>query len=511
MKLFTTDKIRQADAYTIKNEPIASVDLMERAALQLNKWITSRFKSTDPFKIFIGPGNNGGDAWALARLLWIAGFQNISVFLLHISNKLSPDSEINRRRLQDLTPDIISLVSSTNDIPKIAKDDVIIDGLFGSGLSRPLEGLAAQMVNYLNKSVSRVVIAIDIPSGLFGEDNSKNIEENILHADITLTFQFPKLSFFFAEHEKFVGEWIVLPIGLHPGFIQNEETIYHYAVQEDISTLLRKRTTFSHKGTYGHGLLIAGSFGMMGAAVLAARAAIRGGLGLLTTHIPRSVVEIMQISVPESLISIDDSDMIFTESPVPDKFSAVAIGPGLNQKSNSKKGLIKLLGDVKVPLIIDADGLNLLSTLDNWKEYLPKNTILTPHPKEYERLFGSNSNSYFRLKQQISMSVEHQCVIVLKGAYTCISSPDGNVWFNTTGNPGMAKGGSGDILTGLLLGLLAQGYSPAEASRLGVFVHGMAGDMASQQMGEYGLIPSDIADNIGKAFCVLEKITNQNL
>ncbi len=507
MKFFTTDKIRLADAYTISNEPIASIGLMERAAVQLKEWIAGRFKPNDSFKIFAGPGNNGGDAWALGRLLWESGFRNISVFFPDIGAKLSPDAEINRKRLYDLAQGKIFAIKSESDFPEIKSDDIILDGLFGSGLSRPLEGLVAKLIHHLNRSDTKTVIAIDIPSGLFGEDNSKNISDNILQAAVTLTLQFPKLSFFFAGNEKFIGEWIVLPIGLHPEFISNEETPYHYIALEDVSALLRKRTRFSHKGTYGHGLLIAGSYGMMGAAVLAARAAIRGGTGLLTTHIPRLGVEIMQTSVPESLVSIDESDIIFTELPEMDKFSAIAIGPGLNQKSNSKKGLMQLLKETQVPLLIDADGLNLLSAEGNWMEYLPKDTILTPHPKEYERLFGASSDSYARLEQQMRISVEHSCVIVLKGAHTCITTPDGKAWFNTTGNPGMAKGGSGDVLTGLILGLLAQGYSPDLASVMGVFIHGMAGDRAAAEMGEYGLTPSDIIENIGKVFYVLEKTT----
>lgn len=507
MKFFITDKIRQADAYTIANEPISSIDLMERAALELQKWIIDRFQPSDTFKIFAGPGNNGGDAWALGRLLRDVGFQNISVFQVEIGSELSADAQINCKRYIDSAGETVFAIRSEHDFPEITNTDIIIDGLFGSGLSRPAEGLAAMLIRHINDSYPRNVIAIDIPSGLFGEDNGKNIPGNILRADFTLTFQFPKLSFFFAENEKFVGNWDVLPIKLHPGFILKEETPFHYITEIDIRNMLIKRSRFSHKGTYGHGLLIAGSYGMMGAAVLAARAAVRGGAGLLTAHIPRMGVEIVQTSVPESLISIDESDIIFTGSPDPNNFTAIAIGPGLNRKSNSGKGLIQLLKKAEVPVLIDADGLNLLSDMKDWTELLPKETILTPHPKEYERLFGKNPDSYHRLEQQRSFSVQYKCVIILKGAHTCITTPDGNAWFNTTGNPGMAKGGSGDVLTGLILGLLTQGYSPTAASLMGVYIHGMAGDKAAEKNGENGMIPSDIIDNIGKVFNVLEKIT----
>jgi len=505
MKFFTTDKIRQADAYTIKNEPVQSVGLMERAALQLCDWIMHQFHAGDQFMIFAGPGNNGGDAWALARLLWNNGFKDLKVYQLDKGGKLSTDAEINRSRFEVLAPDRISVIRSQKDFPEIHQKSIIIDGLFGSGLSRPLEDMAAELVSHLNNSEHRKIIAIDIPSGLAGEENSALNPDHVIHADITLTFQFPKLAFFFPENEKFVGEFISLPIGLHKDFISNEETLYNYITDEDAGNILRIRRRFSHKGTYGHALLIAGSYGMTGAAVLAARAAIKAGTGLLTTHIPRKCVEIVQVAVPESLISIDESDIIFTGLQETEKFTAAGIGPGLNQKPNTKKGLVNLLHDFRNPMVIDADALNILGATENWAGYLPDNVILTPHPKEYERLFGKQENSFKRLEQQLKFSIEHRCVIVLKGAYTCITTPQGKIWFNTSGNPGMARGGSGDVLTGMILGILAQGYSATDAAILGVYLHGKAGDLAASENGVNGLTPSDIIHNMGKAFRVIEQ------
>lgn len=505
MKFFPVDKIREADAYTIANEPIASIDLMERAAGQLAEWIVSKYTGKHRFLFFAGPGNNGGDAWALARLLWHKGYKHISFFLLDTGRSLSSNSEINRTRLEKETDIPVHAICNTKDFPKIEASDIIIDGLFGSGLSRSPDDLASELIRYINGKQKLSLIAIDVPSGLFCEDNSGNKKEIIIQATYTLTFQFPKLSFFFAENSNYVGEWVVLPIGLHPDFIAKENTIYHYMVESDATGLLQPRKKFSHKGTYGHALLIAGSYGMMGAAVLSARAALRSGPGLLTVHTPRRGVEILQTTVPEALLSIDESDILFTGNTLLEKYSSIAIGPGINQKTNTRKALPGLLKDIQVPLVIDADGLNILASLENWQELLPENTILTPHPKEFERLFGKFKDSFSRMQFQRTFSTDHKCVIVLKGANTCITVPSGEIWFNTTGNPGMASGGSGDVLTGIILGLLAQGYSISNAARFGVYIHGMAGDMSAECCGQYSLIASDIIDNIGYAFCVLEK------
>jgi NAD(P)H-hydrate epimerase len=505
MKFFSSDKIRALDAYTIVHEPIASINLMERAAEQLAGWIIKRFPKDTGFKIVAGPGNNGGDGFALARILVRKGYPNITVYLLQISESLSPDSEMNRKRLLKESQVVIHTIKLASDFPMIDENDYLIDGLFGSGLSRPLSGIAANLVQYLNKSVKKGVIAIDIPSGLFSEDNSNNALSNIINADYTLTFQLPKLSFFFPENAACVGDWHILPIGLHRAFIENEHTFYNCIQEEDVIELFKTRRKFSHKGTYGHALLIAGSYGMMGAAILSARAVVRAGAGLVTSHIPRFGAEIIQSAVPESLLSIDQSDEIFTDYPSLERFSAIGAGPGLNKNTDSRKALIRIFAECKVPLVIDADALNMLSEIENWKYNLPEGCILTPHPKEFERLFGSFSDSYSRLMAQMKFSKEKKCVIVYKVAYTCITTPEGYVWFNTSGNPGMATGGSGDVLTGLILGLVAQGYSITQASIMGAYIHGLAGDLAAGQKGQHGLIASDIIDNIGTVFSVLEK------
>jgi hydroxyethylthiazole kinase-like uncharacterized protein yjeF len=502
MKILTSAQIRETDNYTIKNEPVASIDLMERAAMAFTEWLIRNYNKSTPFKIFIGPGNNGGDGWTIARLLADRGYRNTGIYLLKISDRLSPDSEINRQRLESQNIVKISILDSENDFPEINKSDIIIEGLFGSGLTRPLSGLPATLVNYLNGSGAKI-IAIDVPGGLFGEDNSKNNKDNIIKADYTLTFQFPKLSFFFPENEHYVGKWHVLPIGLHPGFIASIQSPYNYVTEGEISESLKKRDKFAHKGTFGHGLLIAGSYGMMGAAILGAKAALRTGIGLVTSHIPRLGYEIIQTAIPEAVISIDKSDTAFTEYPDLGRFNSIAVGPGLGCGEISQKALHKLLDKADIPMVIDADALNIISANKEFLGDIPENSILTPHPKEFERLAGAYKDNFSRNKAQIEFAKKHKVYVVLKGAHTAVACPDGSCYFNTTGNPGMATAGSGDVLTGIILALMAQYYSPKDAALIGVFLHGQAGDLAAEETGENALIASDIINHISGAFLKL--------
>jgi NAD(P)H-hydrate epimerase len=337
-----------------------------------------------------------------------------------------------------------------------------------------------------------------------GENNTGNIPENIIQADFTLTFQFPKISFFFAENEKYVGDWEVLPIRLHPEGIEQTLTNFFLTEGEDVQQIIQKRSRFGHKGTYGHALLIAGSYGKMGAAVLASKACLRSGAGLLTTHVPHLGYSIIQTAVPEAMASIDQHDSFFTEFPGLEQFTAVGVGPGINQKTNTKRALNELLEKSKVPLVIDADALNILAENKTWLEKLPENSILTPHPGEFKRLAGESETSYERLQKQISFSEKYKVIVVLKGAFTTVSTPGGKVYFNSSGNPGMATAGSGDVLTGIILGLLAQGISPENAAIAGVYLHGLAGDLAAQQNSEFALVAGDIIDYLRKAFITLK-------
>jgi len=496
MKIFTTSQVREIDAFTIGHEPVASVDLMERAAKQVFLWLTANYDQARPFIIFAGPGNNGGDALAVARLLENSYYPT-EVYLAVAPEKLSGDAAINLERLEKT--DKIHFMNGTGDIPVIPSHAVVLDGLFGSGLTRPVEGFFAEIIRYIN-SLPNEVIAIDIPSGLFGEDNAGNIKDSIIHATRTLTFEFPFLSFFFPENEEFVGSWVVLPLGLHEEAKAGTETDYFYLDQGFVSGLLRKRSKFSHKGTFGHSLLIAGSYGMMGAAVLAARSCLRAGAGLVTVHVPRSGYQVIQTAVPEALADVDLSDTAFTGFPDLRSFSAIGVGPGLGSGQDTQKALHKLINEVKVPLIIDADALNILSGNAGWFSELPENAIITPHPGEFMRMAGMAVSGFERNRLQSGFARKYKIIVILKGANTSVTLPDGRCFFNTTGNPGMATAGSGDVLTGIILSLLAQGYPPEQASLLGVYLHGLAGDLALQDSSEEALIAGDITENIGAAY-----------
>ncbi len=503
MKLFTTKQIAGIDKYTVENEPVADIDLMERAALQVTNWLDKHFSTERKMIFFAGPGNNGGDALAVARQLVGLGY-TCEVYLLDFGKEMKGSPETNWKRLEEQGEVKLVKLKEEKEFPEINPDAVILDGMFGSGLSRPLEGFPANVAKIINR-LENTVIAIDIPSGLMGEDNSANIPENIIKADFTLTLQFPKISFFLAGNETYTGKMEVLPIGLHPGGIEQTLSETFLIEKGDVKKIIVPRPKFAHKGNFGHALLISGSFGKMGAAVLASKGCLRAGAGLLTAHVPRLGYPIIQTAVPEAMASIDRHDAIFTEFPGLSTFSAIGIGPGLDKKQNSRRAFYKLLEESNVPLVIDADALNILSENKEWMGKLPKNSILTPHPGEFRRLVGGSPNSYGTIHLQIEFAKKYDVIVVLKGAYTTVATPAGKLYFNPTGNPGMATAGSGDVLTGILLGLLAQGISSENAAIAGVYLHGLAGDIAAQKVSEAALVAGDIIDYMGKAFIELSK------
>lgn len=498
MKFFRADQIKLLDEHTIRYEPVASVDLMERAANQLFLWIAERFDRSAGINIFTGPGNNGGDGLALARILAKNRYRTI-VWNINLSDKQSDNWKINRKRLEKETDIVVNNIESAEHFPIIGTDEIIIDAIFGSGLSRPVNGLAGSVIKQINNCSSEV-ISVDMPSGLFGEDNSSNDPDSVVKADYTLSFQFPKLSFMFPENEKYVGNWHILPIGLNINAIEETPSPFNLLDQHIIKSLLKKRNKSDHKGNFGHGVLIAGSYGKMGAAVLSAKAALRTGIGLITCHIPQKGNLVMQVGLPESMVIDDRSETHFTGIDSIDKFSALGVGPGLGTHQETRDAVHSLLQKNSKPIVLDADALNILSTNREWLSLLNENCVLTPHLKEFERLAGTSINGFDRLKKQIALSEEFKCIIVLKGANTSITDAKGQVWFNSTGNPGMATGGSGDVLTGMILSLLAQGYEPVNAAITGVFLHGLAGDLAAEKLCQESLIASDIIDEISSAF-----------
>jgi NAD(P)H-hydrate epimerase len=452
--------------------------------------------------IFTGPGNNGGDGLALARMLSESGY-HVETFYISFTEKTSHDWGVNRKRLESDKLLKLHVISDAGELPFISDNDIIVDAIFGSGIKNAITGLAAAVVKHINESAS-LKIAVDMPSGLFCENNNNNDYEAVVKANHTLCFQFPKLAFMFAENAGCTGEWHLLDIRLHKNAIDSIQTPYRIVELVDILPLLKKRRKFSHKGDYGHGLLVSGSYGKIGAAILSSEAALRTGLGLITCHIPGCGYTAMQGSLPEAMVITDSSESMITDVVAFDKFDAVGIGPGIGTSVETQNAVHAFLKGCNKPVVIDADGLNILSLNKQWLDLLQPFSILTPHPGEFDRLAGDSPNGYSRLMKQIEFSAKYKCIVVLKGACTSISLPDGNVFFNSTGNPGMATGGSGDVLTGMILSLLAQGYAPADAAVAGVFIHGLAGDIATSGSSMESIIASDIIKCIGKAFNVIE-------
>lgn len=501
MKIFRTNQIKELDAYTIAHEPIASFDLMKRASSVLFNELLHALDRDAFVRVVAGPGNNGGDALVVARMLAMVGFR-LETYLFSTNGRYSADCLAAKAELE-AHGETVHLVdeSSLADF-SVNASDCVLDGLFGSGLNRPLEGFYAEVVRRINES-GATVFAIDIPSGLFGEDNRTNRAESIVRASVTYTFQFPKIAFLLYENAPYVGNVHVLDIQLHPKGMEEIPSSYYLFGKEEATQFLHRRTKFSHKGTYGHALLVAGSYGMVGAALLGAKAALRTGCGLLTVHVPSRCCDVLQISVPEAIASLDADETAFGELPDLSRFNAVGVGPGLGRKAQTHKALSDLIENVRVPLVMDADALNIVAE-EGWLSRLPKNTIITPHPKEFDRLAGDSVSGYDRLEKQIRLSQEYGLIIVLKGANTSVSLPDGRCFFNTSGNPGMATAGSGDTLTGIILSLLAQKYTAEQAALLGVYLHGLAGDLAAEEISQESLLAGDIANYIGKAYRFLQ-------
>ena len=461
MKIFTSAQIHELDKYTIEHEPIKSIDLMERAAKALTQAINDHWSSTTPVIVFAGPGNNGGDALAVARMLIDRNY-DVTAYLFNISGHLSEDCAVNKKRLEEKRAKALIEVIQEFEPPLLKENMLVVDGLFGSGLNKPLA--------------------------------------NIIKADLTLTLQQKKLAFFFPENQIFIGQLKVLDIRLSQEGIDKIAADYTLLEEKDIRQRLLPRDPFAHKGKMGNALIIAGSYGMGGAAVLATKACLRSGAGKVTTHTPRCNYLTMQISVPEAVIQFDREETTFSEAVDTEDFDAVGIGPGLGTSEQTAIAIIAQLRRTQCPLVADADAINILANHRAWLQQLPKGIIMTPHPKEFDRLEVHCTDSYERLSKAREMAKRLQAYIVLKGHYTTLSLPDGHVFINSTGNAGMATAGSGDVLTGIITGLLARGYKQEDACIVGMYLHGLAGDAAARELGEESVMAGDLIQYLPYAF-----------
>ncbi|MBR9923068.1 MAG: NAD(P)H-hydrate dehydratase [Bacteroidetes bacterium] len=496
MQIPATQQIRDWDAYTIKHEPISSLELMERASRIYSEWFKRLSPDiSKPVYIFCGPGNNGGDGLAIGRLLAQDHYE-VQVFLCRIAPQLSEDTQANLDKLKGMRGMPLSEINEGDSLPEVPEGAVVIDALFGSGLNRPVEGYWANLIRHLNQ-LKATRFSVDIPSGLYAD---KVPEGSIFRADHTGTFQRPKLAFFLADSGQYTGEWEVLDIGLHPDFEKQIDNKYHYLTAVEIAGLLRSRDKFDHKGTFGHALLIAGSHGKVGAALLAAKACLRAGCGLISVHAPKCAYEILQIGFPEAMVECDSHKYVVSEIGNLSPYKSIGTGPGLGTNALTEHALKDLIDKAEVPLVLDADALNILAKNKTWLDELPAGSVLTPHPGEFRRLVGETANSFQELDALGAFAERHGVHVILKGAHSAIAAPSGEIWFNTSGNPGMGTGGSGDVLTGILTGLLAQGYHTLDASRLAVYLHGLAGDIAGEELQQESLLAGDIIDHLGQAF-----------
>lgn len=508
MKILTATQCKALDKFTIEHEPIASVDLMERASAALAEELMSRWKTPQRFLFFAGPGNNGGDALAVARIMSQNGYR-VEAYLFNTTGRLSDECQTNLQRLQETPTAGCHEIKAQFSFPSVTPDDIIVDGLFGTGLSKPLNGGFAHIASLINQS-GATVVSIDMPSGLMSEDNTYNSLNTIVRAHLTLTLHTLKPALLFAENTRFVGEVKVLPIGLADDAPDAPQATMFVPERNEIRAISRPRPPFAHKGTMGHALLVSGSYGMAGASILAARACLRSGAGKLTLHIPRSNNVILQVAVPEAILAHDPDGEVITRAVDTRPYKAIAIGPGIGTDTDTAEALQEYLLQNPGPIVLDADALNLFGLYPEWIQDIPRYSILTPHPKELENLVGQCTCSYERMTKSSELARRLHIYIIIKGRNSMICLPDGRIAFNPTGNAGMATAGSGDVLTGILLGLLARGYTPEETVLLGTYLHGLAGDIAADRLGMESLTAGDIVQTLPEAFKQLQNEYNNN-
>ncbi|WP_273567513.1 NAD(P)H-hydrate dehydratase [Maribacter halichondriae] len=502
MKLFTAQQIYAADKFTIEKQQITSDQLMERAAIQIFNWIHKRMQGAQvKIHLFCGIGNNGGDGIALARHLQEHGY-NIAVYVVNYSKTRSKDFLINLERLKDrkVWPEFLE---SDDTLPQIGRDDIIVDAIFGIGLNRPPDKWVMKLMEHLHESEA-FILSVDIPSGLFTDKIPAN-PSGIIKSNYVLSFQAPKLVFFMPETGIYVNQWEILDIGLDPEFLMTNETEYELIGKNEMLPLYKPREKYSHKGTHGHSLIIGGSHGKIGAVILASKACLHSGSGLVTAYVPECGYLSLQTALPEAMVITDTNERTIGKIDFNIDPSVVGVGIGLGTNTETVKAFCDFLKKNKVPLVIDADALNIISGNKEFLKMLPKQSILTPHPKELERLVGKWKDDFDKLKKVKTFSKKHDCIVLIKGAHT-ITVYDEKGYVNMTGNPGMATAGTGDILTGIITGLVAQGYEPLNAAVFGVYLHGRAGDIAVEYTGYQSLTASAVIESIGKAYIDLFEI-----
>jgi hydroxyethylthiazole kinase-like uncharacterized protein yjeF len=506
MKIFSKAQIYEGDKITAERQKITSTDLMERAGTEIFNWMHMRMQGAQvPIHIFCGIGNNGGDGLVLARHLIIHGYHVIT-YVVNCSDKRSKDFLNNYDRIKDVTKDWPILLSCTEEFPEIGQDDIIVDAVFGIGLNRPADDWVKALFQHFRTSKA-FTLSVDMPSGLYA-DKVPEDENGVVWAGYTLSFVSPKLIFFLPDTAKFTTQWQVLDFGIDETFQSQTETEAELIGKPEVLPMYKQRDKFAHKGSYGHSLLIGGSYGKIGAMLLASRAALSAGSGLITSYVPKCGYNILQTAFPEAMVITDVDENIITHIDYDIKPTVIGFGIGVGTDAKTVLAFKAFLKTKKKHLVIDADGINILARNKSFLKLLPKQTVLTPHPKELERLIGSWQDDFDKLKKAKAFSKQHDIILVIKGANTITLFED-KLYINSTGNPGMATAGSGDVLTGIITGLISQGYKPLEASIFGTYLHGRSADIALEDFGYQSLIASHIINYLGEAYLDLFKQPQQ--
>lgn len=498
MKILTAQQIREVDAKTISYNQISSLQLMKQASKAFFDWFTSKYSDKSlSIAVFSGIGNNGGDGLVVARMLHKSGYK-VKIFLVEYSQSYSEDCAHNLRRAKAENISIHKIVIA-EDIPQQIDNDIVIDAIFGTGLNREIEGIGKSVIEKIN-SCNHKVVSIDIPSGV-SLDKPTTFA---IQADETVTLQIPKLALYLPDNHQYVGNLHIVDIGLSNKAIEESESDCFLLTQSDIKPILKPLSKYAHKGVFGHALIVGGSIGKIGSVCLASKAALRSGCGLITAYVPRCGVFPLQSNLPEAMVIADSGENFLSDINFDIAVDAVGIGVGMGKMPETQETFHRFLSQNDKPLVIDADGLNILSENKDWFKLLPSKTILTPHPKELSRLIGEWSEDYDKINKVIAFAKKYDVIVVVKGTNSLIVDSE-NVFVNSTGTPALATAGSGDVLTGIITSLLAQGYEPLQAAKLGVFLHGLTGNITANKTHTRSFIASDIIKNIGKAYFEIEK------